>query len=233
MLGLIRKVENPSGLDKTVLDQFFEQLLQDFSTERREQLRSFFVEAYRDQSLLTQLTPQGMATLNARLKPRPGVRYGDVVLRARPPKAMDVVEVGFDTYSQILHRIYKWLHKLSGAGRGAAEMPLTARSAGRLARAFGDPPLPTSSDGIVPTRSQVMGEVVHAAWADHLDAIGHFDDSHHEPPHFDWLPSASRFRRRHFESLWSDVLQFILAEDRPDVGGVVAPGEAGRGANEN
>ncbi len=66
-----------------------------------------------------------------------------------------------------------------------------------------------ATDGIVPTRSQVWGELIHAARGDHLDTVGHFDDPSHVPPHIDWLASGSKFRRPAFEALWSDVATFI------------------------
>jgi triacylglycerol lipase len=214
MLGLLRKADHPEEIPKTVLDQLFEHLLADFSPTRQEEVRRFFVEAYRDQALLSQLTPEGMATVNARLRKRPGVRYGDVVLRARHPRARDAMSLGFDTYAQVLHQLYKWLHRLASGGRRPPVVPLSREAEARLTRELGEVPPPGSNDGIVPTRSQVFGEVIHACWGDHLDAVGHFDDPRHRPPHFDWLPSATGFRRHHFERLWTDVLDFLEPDAR-------------------
>lgn len=67
------------------------------------------------------------------------------------------------------------------------------------------------SDGIVPTRSQAWGDVVHAAVADHLDVLGHFRGPSHDPPHVDWLVTGSGFDRTRFEALWSDVTRFLTA----------------------
>ena len=83
-----------------------------------------------------------------------------------------------------------------------------AQEAG-LARAYGQLPGPDDSDGIVPTLSQVRGQVIHTAWADHLDVVGHFAEPDREPPHFDWLSSGSGFHRNHFEALWGDVAAFL------------------------
>jgi hypothetical protein len=49
--------------------------------------------------------------------------------------------------------------------------------------------------------------------ADHLDVLGHFraDDASR---HVDWLFSGSRFDRRQFEALWSDVARFIAGGGR-------------------
>lgn len=53
--------------------------------------------------------------------------------------------------------------------------------------------------------------MIHAATADHLDVVGHFEFPHHSPPHHDWLHCGARFDRRAFESLWSDVVDFLVA----------------------
>jgi hypothetical protein len=55
---------------------------------------------------------------------------------------------------------------------------------------------------------------VHAAWADHHDALGHFHGPHEVPPHFDWMASGSGFDRRHFEALWDDVVAFMAPAKR-------------------
>jgi len=73
-------------------------------------------------------------------------------------------------------------------------------------------PSPDANDGIVPTRSQVWGHVVHAAVADHLDVLGHFRDAAHHPPHVDWLVSGSGFDRVRFEALWADVAHFLVGD---------------------
>jgi hypothetical protein len=73
-------------------------------------------------------------------------------------------------------------------------------------------PAADANDGIVPTRSQTWGHVIHAAVADHLDTLGHFRDATHDPPHVDWLVSGSAFDRRRFEALWADVTHFLVGD---------------------
>jgi hypothetical protein len=72
-------------------------------------------------------------------------------------------------------------------------------------------PLARANEGIVPTRSRVWGQIRQAVQADHLEAIGHFNDADVQPPHFDWLPTGSGFDRRRFEALWDAVVQCMLA----------------------
>jgi triacylglycerol lipase len=80
-------------------------------------------------------------------------------------------------------------------------------------------------DGIVPTNSQIWGEVVHATTADHLDVVGHFGALEASEQAGDWLPSQSRFDESQFERLWTDVAAFIVAEGR--FGSPVPPAPVG------
>jgi hypothetical protein len=66
-----------------------------------------------------------------------------------------------------------------------------------------------ANDGMVPTASQLWGEVIAGVWADHLDVIGHFDHPTHVPPHFDWLASGTGFTRLQFERLWTKVVAWL------------------------
>jgi triacylglycerol lipase len=47
-------------------------------------------------------------------------------------------------------------------------------------------------------------------WADHLDVIGHFDGPGCNPPHIDWLLSATGFQRSEFVDVWQKVARFCL-----------------------
>ncbi len=78
-----------------------------------------------------------------------------------------------------------------------------------LRHTYGVIPSPADNDGIVPTRSQAWGHVLHAAVADHLDVLGYFGDASLEPPHVDWIVTGSGFTRRRFEALWNDVARFL------------------------
>jgi hypothetical protein len=83
-----------------------------------------------------------------------------------------------------------------------------------LELAFGKYPKPSWSDGIVPTLSQVWGEVIHATHADHLDVVGHYGSLRPGQPTSDWLPSGSGFDDAAFDALWSSVAHFIAEEAR-------------------
>ncbi|WP_224365023.1 esterase/lipase family protein [Hyalangium versicolor] len=200
------------GWKQTILDQLFDQLLGDFSADRREAVSRFLADVGNDTSLIPQLTPEGIDLFNAGCEDRPGVRYGSVVTQARAPSLRTRVSAGLDPYAQITHTVYAFLYGQT-LRMPLNQIPLhTAEQTAALVQAFGALPGPQACDGIVPTRSQVYGKVIGAVRADHLDAIGHFDQPSHQPPHVDWLISGSGFRRPQFEKVWKSVVDFVLEE---------------------
>ena len=102
--------------------------------------------------------------------------------------------------------LYRFCSSACPRGGCHASAPITSTA---LRRAYGRVPPPSANDGIVPTLSQVHGRLLHAAWADHHDVLGHFHGPTHVPPHFDWVCSGSGFDRDHFVALWGDVARFL------------------------
>lgn len=194
------------GRTESLVDQLFEDLLSDFSPERRTALSAFLQQVSADQSLVAQLTPAGMDLFNAGATDRPGVRYGSVVTQARRPKFRTRLSSGLDPYAQFTHSLYAFLFH-----RAAMRPPaLGDRHRASLRSGFGLLPSDDASDGIVPTASQPWGEVIAAVWADHLDVIGHFDQTDARPPHIDWLVSSTGFRRDEFVVVWQRIADFCL-----------------------
>jgi triacylglycerol lipase len=194
----------------TLLNNVFRDLLSDFSSERRQALEDFFVTVGADQELLAQVTPAGMDLFNHSTFDRPGVRYGSVVTCSRAPGLRSALAVGPSPFRQATLALFTAFYRIT------ARMPptvraLTAAQSLALKHAYGRVPTPRDNDGMVPTLSQVWGHVVHAAWGDHLDAIGHFYLPTHVPPHFDWLNSGANFSLRDFQRLWLDVARFLFA----------------------
>ena len=70
--SLLTRWDEQLGFRPTILDQLFEQLLGDFSAERREELVRFLGDVHQDASLVPQLTPEGIDLFNASTKDRPG-----------------------------------------------------------------------------------------------------------------------------------------------------------------
>ena len=198
------------GLNSALLDELFNQLLRDFSVGRRRAVRLLFRAVAADQALLVQLMPEAMDVFNAAVRNRPGVRYGSVVTGGARPGIGSRLDAGLDPSAQATQTIYHALYRLAGRMPRARVRRLSAKEARLLRHVYGTVPSRTANDGLVPTRSQLWGEIVHAARADHLDVIGHFHDPEHAVPHVDWLTSGSGFHRQQFEALWTDVLDSAL-----------------------
>lgn len=201
------------GIKPSAIDQIYRELLADFSVERRDEVRAFFSEVTDDQSLITQLSPASMDVFNLTVGDRPGVRYGSVVTRARPPDLKGRLEGGLSVYAQATQSIYRVLHRRVSVHQPTLLPPVPPGAAPRLLERFGRLPGGESNDGIVPTRSQLWGELIDAAQGDHHDVIGHFDAPRHDPPHMDWLSTGSRFSRADFDRVWTNVLDFLLPGD--------------------
>ncbi len=213
-LRLARLLRRPGSRPSGVLDQLFLELLADFSGTRRRAVEDFLANVRSDQGLVAQITPAGMDVFNASTLDRPGVRYGCVVTRARPPGLRSFVTAGFDAYAQATHAIFMVLYRFASTSQGDRRTRITSEHAAVLRRAYGRIPGPTANDGIVPTLSQLRGEPIAAVWADHHDVIGHFHLPTHVPPHFDWVASGTGFDRRHFEALWREVAAYLVGAPR-------------------
>jgi hypothetical protein len=209
VLGLARILRRPGARPAGVVDQLFLQLLGDFSGKRRRAIEAFFGTVRSDQGLVPQLTPASMERFNASTPDRPGVRYGAVVTRARPPGLRSLVRAGLGGYAQATHALYVVLYRFAAGRPGDPPGRLRPEEAAALRRAYRKLPDHRDNDGIVPTLSQPWGDLVAAVWADHHDVIGHFHRPTHVPPHFDWVASGTGFDRVHFEVVWRQVAEYL------------------------
>ena len=206
LAGVFRNRKAPAS----VVDQLWAQLLHDFSADRRRAIDKFFSEVGSDRDLLRQITPAATTAFNASTPNRPAVHYGCVVTRARPPGFRSFLGAGIDPYAHATHSLFVALYRLASRTR-AHQIHVRRDQIAALSGAYHRRVDARANDGMVPTLAQVWGEVICAAWADHHDIIGHFDDPTHVPPHFDWVASGTGFNRQDFESVWRDVAAFVAA----------------------
>jgi hypothetical protein len=185
-----------------------ETLLENVDAENRGALDRMIAQMGDDQALVPQLSPEGLDVFNAATNDRPGVRYGCVVTRAARPTIVAALRIGMSRQSKATYALFRALYRLTARMPQRRSKWFSEARAEELARTFGEPVLWTDSDGVVPTRSQVWGELVGGFVADHLDVIGHFHDGRDTPEHFDWFASGSGFDRAAFEQLWGDVIRF-------------------------
>jgi triacylglycerol lipase len=196
------------GKTEAVLEQLATELAGQVADFEQGPVVDFVDNLGADQALLPQLTPEGTALFNATTADRPGVRYGCVLTRAPRPTLRHRLRVGLHPYRHLTYTAFQLLHGHSTAGWAAV-----AQREGWLTElrdVWSSPVRGDDSDGVVPTSSQRWGAVLHAATADHLDVIGHFDDPRHQPPHIDWIDSEADFDRARFEALWGDVVDYLV-----------------------
>jgi pimeloyl-ACP methyl ester carboxylesterase len=210
-------------VNNALLDELFGRLLTDFTPARRRAVRSILREVVGDQALMLQLTPEAMDVFNASVVQRKGVLYGSVVSQAARPSLRSTIGAGLDPGAQATRALYGALYSLTAATSDHLTPRLGPEVTRLLRHTYGAIPSAADNDGIVPTRSQVYGHVLHAAVADHLDVLGYFGDAAHDPPHVDWVVTGSGFTRPRFEALWGDVSRFLMrkntsavAQEEPD-----------------
>lgn len=206
--ALLTRLDN-LGVNSALLDELFGKLLDDFSVGRRRAVQRLFHEVAQDQGLLVQLTPETMDLFNALTHNRAGVRYGSVITRAQRPGMRSTLAAGLDPSAQATHAIYRTLYRLAAQTPRTRLAQLSAEQRRELRHSYGALPNVKANDGLVPTRSQVWGDIIYAAQADHLDVIGHFADPSGTPPHFDWLTTGSDFNQEKFEAVWRAVVEYI------------------------
>ena len=205
------RLDDMVGLGGKLLDQLYAQVLADFSDETSESLEEFLGHVRGDQALLPQVTPDAMDVFNTSAKDRDEVRYASVITRARPPKLGTVFSVGLDPTAQLTHGLYHALYRLSARMPANRVGDLENHHVEALVSGYGKVPAPSANDGIVPTRSQIWGEIIHIARADHLDVMGYFGDPEGGPSHVDWLVTGSGFDRTRFRALWGAVARWIAS----------------------
>jgi triacylglycerol lipase len=187
------------------------ELLTDFSEERRGAIAQFLHHIREDQGLMLQLAPAGMDIFNASTQDRPGVRYASVLTRARRPSLGSRLSAGFNASAHATHTVFDALYRIAATMPEEKVAVLTEPWKKAMLDAYGELPLASDNDGVVPTLSQPWGEIIYCAMADHLDAIGHFDDRTHKPPHFDWVTTGTGFQRRDYDALWTTVAKYLVS----------------------
>lgn len=208
LIGIVTRIDRRLGLKSSILEQFYRELFSDFGAERGAEINEFLGLIRQDRSVIGQLTPGAIDLFNASTSDRKSVHYGCVVTRAAGLSLSTAVRLKFDIYSHSSHILFRMLQVLTA--RNGHYFDLHPDQEEKIIDAYGDAPSCHCNDGVVPTLSQVWGEIIHVTRADHLDVCGHFREPDHDPPHVDWFISGSGFTREDFEELWGDVARFML-----------------------
>lgn len=211
------RVSDPKRRRRGTFDQLYERLLNDLTDERRTEVVQFLRQIADEQALLFQLTPAGCDLLNA-CTLDPPLAYGSVVTCAAPPRFRVLLRFAVNLYAQFMYPLYWLLHRLSREKDDALRQQLTPLQLAAVDGGLGRTAGADDSDGVVPVLSQVWGQVLHVAHADHLDVVGQYGARGTEAGEGasdgwggDWIPSASGFDAAAFEAVWFDVAEFIAS----------------------
>ena len=210
--SLVARVDDLLGFERTLFDQLYAQLFEHFDDERRRALIAFLDQVSKDRALIVQLTPDSLDLFNATTADPAGIAYGSVVTRARRPSLRGALKHHVDPYAHALHFLFSLLWLVSSRSDERYLPSLSEAQRAALLAGFGALPELADNDGMVPTLSQVWGEIVHVAEADHLDVMGQYGDLDRDGVHADWLPSQSGFNGPHFAAMFRDVVAFITRD---------------------
>ena len=207
-LGLLVRLDDWLGRTETPLDRIATGVLRKIRFNRRSMVWKYLGEIEQDQGAVLQLTPEGMALFDAAVANRGGIDYGCVVAGVPEPRERFRVKDVVDPQYLALRSLFRLLHALTSQlhPRYPYSKPTRAMQR-RLDRGLGFKATSATSDGVVPTLSQLHGRLLHVARADHLDVVGHYTLAGGKAG--DWLPSGAGFTRDAFDATWSAVAASI------------------------
>lgn len=218
LAGLLSRVASKTAKaqsEQTALAPVSLDQLDALPQDERGPLQRLLERMAEDQALVPQLAPEGLELFNTSTNDRPGVRYGCVLARAPRPGIRSVIRAGVRPTAQTSSALYSALHQIAARTPEVRAKCFDRAAWQQVAAAYGDTVGWVDSDGVVPTLSQVWGQLVHAASADHLDVVGHFADDVRPAEHHDIFVSGASFGRAQFDAVWRDVAGFLAQAEAP------------------
>ncbi len=211
LLAGLGSVDQLFGGDVRLISGATDLILRFVNREGRSEISDFLSKIRSDQGAIVQIMPEAMDLFNAAAEDNPEVRYGSVVTSAPPPQAIRFVKKVRSPYAALTAGVYSTLFQFtSQRPKMYPYAEPTPEQEKALAEGIQGPVSDRSNDGVVPTLSQLWGDLVWCGDADHLDVLGHFQDDSKERVHVDWMTSGAHFNRQRFASLMDDVAKFQL-----------------------
>lgn len=197
---LAKALANPAA---SAMQPIADELIADADPRLAATLRRFVEDVNSDQGLVSQLATSQAALTNAASPDRAGIRYASVATIGRRPGVRSALSQGLRPDRYASHALYSGLWTLTSTSDIVAPAGAVGPSGADIA--------PSDNDGVVPTASQLRGNVLATVSGDHLDVLGHFSGRNTEPPHYDWVSSGSEFDVARFRRVWDAVCEFSLA----------------------
>lgn len=209
LLASLGKVDDVLGLDIKMLDRITDRLLRS-EPEGGQEIRDWFERIRADRGAVIQLTPESMDIFNAGVEDHPEVRYGSVVTRMPPPAPVKVAAGVMSPAGALSAAFFTTLYLGASKASKVYPSPRPAPDIDEyLQQRIGEPIEESFNDGLVPTWSQVWGEVIWAGTADHLDILGHFSGEK-DSGHTDWQVSGAGFDEAGFDDAMDAIADFLL-----------------------
>ncbi|MGA8052306.1 MAG: hypothetical protein WCA12_00330 [Burkholderiales bacterium] len=207
-IALVARLDDWLGRTESPLDRIAEGLLRKIRFDRRDPVWKYLSEIERDQGAVLQLTPEGIELFDAAVADRAGIDYGCVVAGVPKPRESFETKKLLDPEHIALRALFRLLHALTARPHPRYPYPKPTKATQRLLdRGLGFEATARTSDGVVPTLSQLHGRVLHVACADHLDVVGHYTLAGGRTG--DWLPSGAGFTPEAFHDAWEAVAAAI------------------------
>ncbi len=209
-LTLVSRLDDLVGQTDTLLDQVSERLLASISIDRGHRLWDFVHEISQDQGAVIQLTPESVDLFNAAVWDRPDVRYVSHVSAAPPPLSRTSWRDLRSLYDPLAMGLYSLVYSITAKEHRSYPYP----SPKGVQRQELDDRLPfpvdaSTNDGIVPSLSQVWGEIGEVVEGDHLDVVGQYHRQWNGRQRAAWLKSGASFGDAQMTRLWGAIAKTI------------------------
>jgi hypothetical protein len=219
VIAAFGRVDRLVGFEIDLVERLVDRLVRLLDDAASDELRAYLRLLRGDQGAIIQLSPEAMDLFQAGVEDNPEVAYASTASYAPTPGVMHWARAALTPWSDLSALVFATLYRLTALDNPTYPCAPPAGEADAALRRFLTAlPPPAASDGVVPLRSQVRGDLIWVGLGDHLDVVGHFGrerDPLGGPPHVDWLASRSGFDRRRFDELLDVVATFLLsAEER-------------------
>ena len=209
LTSLLAQVDDSLGRRNTLLDVVADKVLDKLTLDKTDPLWQFLERIAVDQGAVIHLTPEGMNLFNAAVTDRPGVRYLAAVSAAPRPSIGQAFANLPHVARATTYAVFSALHTLAAREHRLYRYPRPdEEQRQRLDNALGFATDGETNDGIVPSLSQLHGQLLCATRADHLDVVGQFRNAGGER-YTDWLASGSGFDESRFAGLWASIAAAI------------------------
>ena len=195
-------------MEMGIVDRAVDSVIRVLDEAASRELRAWLGLLRDDQGAIVQIMPESMDLFEAAVEDREGVRYQCVASYAPENAVTDWLGAMRSPWGPVSATIFTALYNITA--RHSEVYPCRAMGdelEERLQALLGESPPMAASDGVVPLRSQIRGDLVWIGKADHLDVVGHFPG---QPEHTDWMQSGARFSRVRFDVMMDRIVDGML-----------------------